>query len=660
MGGNGTLRSTLQAFSHFSRSGESELPETTRSALGRSSIQASLRLRKACGLAWYDDLLSGMRRIALLFCLCAPVLLRAETRWTYAAADHFEVYTTSGERGARDALMYFERVQAFFADFMKMSPKLANRTRLVIFSNDREYKPYRPNEVATAFYQPGPDRDYIVMKTLDHDSYPIVVHEYTHLAIHQSGDRFPPWLNEGLAEFFSTLEPAPGGRMSVGRVPMGRLMHLNDGPVELIRVTRLLAIDHEAPEYNKSAHAGTFYSESWALVHMLMTDPRYRPKVLAFLARMEADDDGLAAFESVYGKNATAVETDLWGYIRKQAYGYFNVTYKEPKTTEKAPVRIAEGFEAGLVTANLLAVSRTREADARAAFDTLAKQKPDDIQLLESRGYFELRRGHREDALAPMSRAVELGSTNATLYRDYAMMGGVDDTRRESLLAKAVLLAPEDVESRMFLASAQMRQGKNADALVTLKPITRVRPDDAYQLFRLLTAAHANERHWAEASAAAGMAVKHARTPVQTSEAQNLLRSLEQVVAASTALTAVTPSSQTSNATATATPASAPQQMSEVDGIYRPVQSPTSTETGRLKNMVCGSGPPVLEVSTAKGLLRLVIDDPVAVRVLGTANGNVDMHCGPQDVPIRVGYIPKIDDTRKTVGNIRLLDFTAK
>ena len=52
-----------------------------------------------------------------------------------------------------------------------------------MFSGDRNYKPYRPNEAAIAYYRPGPDRDYIVMKSFDAEGYPTVVHEYAHLIV---------------------------------------------------------------------------------------------------------------------------------------------------------------------------------------------------------------------------------------------------------------------------------------------------------------------------------------------------------------------------------------------------------------------------------------------------------------------------------------------
>src|SRR5688500_8537710 len=124
-----------------------------------------------------------MRRICLLlalFALSTPAATDAAENWTYGASEHFEVYTTANAGTAREALTYFERIHTFFADVLGVRPDLKNRTRLIIFANERQFAPYRPNELVEAFYQGGADRDYIVMKRLDEDSIPIVVHEYTH------------------------------------------------------------------------------------------------------------------------------------------------------------------------------------------------------------------------------------------------------------------------------------------------------------------------------------------------------------------------------------------------------------------------------------------------------------------------------------------------
>jgi len=97
--------------------------------------------------------------LALLSSLLLSPAAKAADTWTYASSDHFEVYTTAGARQARDALVYFERVHAFFSDVLHLTPTQARPTRVIVFSGDRDFKPYRLNDVAIAYYRPGPDRD---------------------------------------------------------------------------------------------------------------------------------------------------------------------------------------------------------------------------------------------------------------------------------------------------------------------------------------------------------------------------------------------------------------------------------------------------------------------------------------------------------------------
>jgi hypothetical protein len=601
--------------------------------------------------------------VAVAAWIAMAAVSSAAPQWTYASSDHFEVFTTGGERRAREALASFERVHAFFTDYMNLSPAASRPTRLIVFSSESEFKPYRANAVSRAYYQSAADRDYIVMSSLDGESQRVVVHEYVHLIIRRSHLDYPVWLNEGLAEFFSTIEPQ-GSNMAVGRVPADRLAYLNTG-AHLIPIARLLAVDHGDPEYNTSAHAGTFYSESWALVHMLMTDSRYRPHAHAFIEAVGNGADARAALTSAFGKTLAAAQNDLEGYIRKQTYAYFTTPYHEPKISDNAPVRTADAFEAGLVTANLLAASAGKETEARAAFDALSNEKPEDIGLLESRAYLELRTANPDQAQPLLERAIALGSTNPAAYRDYATRFGVPLDTAEALLRTAVRLDPADLELRLFLADTQLRLKKGAEALETLAPVRRVGPDDAFRLLQLLASAHVMERHWSEASGAARQAMEHARTAEEKQDAANLVQSIADYAArvaesealrtgaAAPAPTPAAPSSSSSVSSNGGTQAS-----SRRPGTV-PIAMPPLTAIGRLKNMIC-SAPPILEVSADGGTLRLVIDDPLLIRVVGSGQVQVELQCGPQDRPVRVGYEPAADRARNTVGNVRLIDFSVK
>ena len=149
--------------------------------------------------------------------LLAVPLLAAEPTWTRAASAHFEVYTTAGDKAARRTLAYFEDVRSFLDDFLRLPETSRAPTAVVVFDDDAAYRPYRIAPAAAAYFQPARDRDYIVIGRV-RDTEPVIIHEYTHLAFERLQVRYPVWLSEGLADFFSTLQPFTD-RVVLGRPP---------------------------------------------------------------------------------------------------------------------------------------------------------------------------------------------------------------------------------------------------------------------------------------------------------------------------------------------------------------------------------------------------------------------------------------------------------
>ncbi len=585
-------------------------------------------------------------------CLLLVSPLQATEHWTYGASDHFEVYTTGGEKRARAALAYFERVHAFFADVLRLSPQQTRPTRLIVFSSAREYKPYRFNEVATAYYRPGPDRDYIVMQGLDAESYPVVVHEYAHLIIRYSGNVFPIWLNEGLAEFFSTIQPQ-GGKMALGRVPRGRLEELRSSG-RLFDLPRLFAVAHDSPEYNNSRHAGLFYAESWALTHMVFTSAPYRARSGQLLAAVAGGATSAAAFQSVYGKSVDEVFDDLQVYVRATTFQYFTADYRDPKPASSFTVRAAEPFEAGLVKATLLAEGGPQAGPAaREALDALARDRPDDLALLETRAYFELRQRHVEAARTAMARAVELGSTNARLYRDYATIVQAPG-ERAALLAEAVRLDPGDLELRLQYALDLAWTRHYDEALTQLASITRVPADEAFNFFQIAATANASLGRVEAARAAAAKALQYARPGREEAYARDLIHRLEDFAARRTAVARAMrgDTSPPPEASPPGTSGPAPDSRGAGTTDFQ------STVQGRITNLECGTATAVMVVVTQAGdTLRLLVDNPAAVRLQGAPGPTADLGCGPQDRKVRVGYVPRVDAARKVVGLVRVLEF---
>jgi hypothetical protein len=459
---------------------------------------------------------------AAVLCAAAP----ASAGWTYASSDHFEVYTTAGGRRALEALAYFERVRAFFADFLQLTPRETSRTRLVIFSNYREFRPYRPSEVAIAYYWPGTDRDYIVMRSFDAEGFPIVVHEYAHLIARHSGAKYPLWLAEGLAEFFSTLAPY-NGQMSVGRIPEGRIEYLRSG--RLLGIDRLFAIDHDSPEYRIERHAGVFYAQSWALTHLLVTGSGYRDHWGRFLRLINEARPSAEALQMAFGKPPADVHRDLVDYLAGNQHTYLLVRHQPASSGGEYLQRPVDDFEAALATAAVLGGGPGGEARTRSAYTELAAARPDDLAVLEARAHFEVTRGTDELAEPLLARAVVLGSRNPRILRDYAELLASregDEPRLVEIAGAAVSLDPQDRRSRLLYALGLLRTRQPERALAELRAIEHVPLDDRFMYFQLVANAYLQLDAIDDARKAAGVAAASVKTDEQRTYMTRLLAQL--------------------------------------------------------------------------------------------------------------------------------------
>ena len=297
-------------------------------------------------------------------------------------------YSSAGERDTRDTLRYFERVRDFFLQINQREPPKPVPVYVVVFGSEKEYAPYRFNEFATAYYFGGADRDYIVIGRTGEQAAQIAVHEYVHLVARHAGLKFPPWLNEGIAELYSTIR-MQGDKVLVGDLIPARLQALSQD--KWVPLSVILSAGPDSPYYNEKNKAGSLYNEGWALVHMLQLSPDYVSKYSEFVSAVQSGLDSAAALEKVYGKTVSAVEKDLQDYIRSfQFYGrLFPVKLANAK--EKFPATPAPMFDVKLALADL--TNRPgKEAETRKTLEDLAREDPKRPEPWAGLGYLAWRR----------------------------------------------------------------------------------------------------------------------------------------------------------------------------------------------------------------------------------------------------------------------------
>jgi hypothetical protein len=535
--------------------------------------------------------------------------------WSVARCAHFEVFASNGPKQAADALTMFEDVRGFFRASLPLGDlreTAARPVRVVVFSGDKEFAPYRVNQSGSAFFQSGADRDYIVMREFGGDAFHVVAHEYAHAALGRRGADLPPWLAEGLAEFYSSAAIRQG-RATVGAAPPGRLDALRRGT--LMAVPALLAVTRSSPEYNAKDHAGMFYAEAWALTHMLMIDPRYQPATARML---DAAAHGVAtplAFGDAYGKTPQQIETDLRAYVARGFYGSFSVDVPDERDAPGAPATV-DDFAARIMLADVLAQQTGKDLSTRSLLDQLESERPADLSVTELRAYFERKTRGAAAAEPYFARAVDGGSTNAALIADYALhISARDPERAAALLARAMTLAPDTPDFRVHAAAQQLRLEHPDAAMALIAPLTRVPAHLQFEYYQIVAHGRAAAGDFDEAAAAAARVMQAADTPEELAFARTLLADV-----------------------------GGPPDMKQLI-------------TGTVVDIDCAGDTPVLALRAGERTWRLAVDDREKIMIAG--GGTLDLTCGAQQTPARVGFS---DDAPPAGldGRVRFLDFRKK
>jgi Protein of unknown function (DUF1570) len=227
--------------------------------------------------------------------------------WTRVETPNFIVYGETGERRMREVAEEFERFRDALARVIPgAGTPAAVPTVVVVFGSARSFEPYIPLYNSkpirlSGYFVASDDMNVVALADADREhSLRTIFHEYVHVVIDNLSRAMPVWLNEGLAEYYSTFQVDEGGRRAVvGRLIPSHLQLLNER--RHMPIAELLAVDSSSSSYNEGERQTLFYAQSWALVHMLVSGVPNRASLLAKYSRLVADGTpSLDAWQQVF------------------------------------------------------------------------------------------------------------------------------------------------------------------------------------------------------------------------------------------------------------------------------------------------------------------------------------------------------------------------
>ena len=596
---------------------------------------------------------------------CSPSAAMAAEQWLKLTTPDFELFTPAGEKDARAAILHFQQIQNFFLRSTGAKSSASARVRVIVFRSEKEFRLYRPYEVAAAFYAGSNSRDYIVMKDITSDSYTAAVHEYFHLWVKNS--RLPLWLNEGLADFYSTLAPT-GDKVKIGDFPPGRFQALQDN--KWVPLASLLTADEKSAFYNEKDRAGIYYAESWALVHMLNLSDNYRAKFDELYTAVFNGAASADSFQRVYGKSPAEIEKDLQQYVHGNAFKGALLAIKLEKATDKPEVQNASALESGMVLADLEAITKGKEADAKLAYEKLAREFPQSWEVEAALARLAWRANGLEEARSHFSQAVQLGSSDAQLYLDYSRLlrqANEPASALLPLLAKAVELNPDFSAAHYDLGYALFSEKKYREAIEQLRKVPQVTREQALSYFRLLAYAHYQLNELDDARKDAESARQYATATNEILETEKFIEAVKRMAEPRPA--AGSSAAETRDSTETArenAPERAKKEPGQLLGRNDPAEvredpgpffkPPALFAEGILQSIDCLGKSARVRVLVAGKPMAFALVDPAAVEIKGSS-GTIDFSCGKQQpTKIVIGYV--LEDNRQlgTIGNVRSME----
>jgi tetratricopeptide (TPR) repeat protein len=444
--------------------------------------------------------------------------LPAQCEWILLRTPQLELLTDAGEKSAARLLNRMATVHRVLGQ----GPSAERPLRVFLFASEREFRSYAEGAATGGFFQSGPERDYIVLYNGEGLSR-VAAHEYAHRILNRSAPRFPRWLDEGLAEFYSTLNV--NGRDTVIGSPIEA--HLGT----LSRARWLTAQEMESPEFVR-AHAderelaGIFYAQSWAVVHLLKLAPKWSGKTPQFLEELAAGRSEDQAFREAYGRTMDDAIRDLHGYLQQIRTAR---STSQPKVQEDAPVVTKlDSLEATLQRADLALHVRKLEL-ARKLFASSAKAHPESPEAEAGLGTLAMAQDRREDGLAHLHRAIDLRAPGGEAYFELAMLKrdeGESPLEVDRLLERAIAADPLYAEAHLVLGQRETDRGDYARAIPHLETAAGILPRQSY-IWYALAYAQAKAGKKDAALDSARRALQTARSSDHEQMARALLESLE-------------------------------------------------------------------------------------------------------------------------------------
>ncbi len=342
---------------------------------------------------------------ALGLAVTAGAVPGAEGGWSRLDTSSFTFFSNADAETTRRYASELETFRSFVArtlgDGAVASPL---PTQVYLFAESRGFQDFSLGEQNVGWFTSTRQANVIAVDTSSPGGAEVAYHEFVHFVVENSTPAIPLWLNEGLAEFYSTLRMGREG-LEIG--------HPLERHVDFLRRHRLIAFDdlfatnRQTEGYTEERRRGVFYAQSWAFVHYLLVGQRdLHVEVASFLGRLRDGDEAEDAYAQAFGTATVGLRRDLEHYVGRGLFEILVLPSEDLVIETPGELLALDEPEANARLGLLrLAANVGGEAAAQARIAAALDRDPNNPTALRGMGELDLRRGDFLQAAAWFAEA---------------------------------------------------------------------------------------------------------------------------------------------------------------------------------------------------------------------------------------------------------------
>lgn len=387
----------------------------------------------------------------------------AKDKWINLQSKNFNVVSNADEKKTKELTLKMEQfrytLSQIYVDIPESEPV---KVTVVIFKDDKTFNPFKPiykgkriDDVA-GYFEASEDENIIAIDASSEEVLRVIFHEYFHLLLSYSTVELPLWINEGLAELYSSFE-IDKNEVVIGSPLESHVRYLQQNDLKFIPLKNLIQVNSSSPTYNESDKNSFFYTQSWATLHYLMLSERgmRKAQVFKYLKALRLGKMPEEAFIETFG-SFEEMDRAIKNYVSNQYYQIVKHPLSTAISDKSFSLEPISDAQTQYYLGNLL-LRTGRFEEAEKYFKQALSLDPSSVASLEGLVFITLKHNNLAQAKEYFKQAVAQNSKNYLVYFLYAEM--------------LLLSATSEISNKKLSPELAKEIVVNARKVVELRPI---------------------------------------------------------------------------------------------------------------------------------------------------------------------------------------------